>query len=185
MQPCTAIDSTDLSFEKAAKISQHFPEAQLYALLSGGHPSRTGESSDCDTVLGELRLAFKRFECARVPWVRGLKTQTAKKDGAAMDLETHDIVGGTGAAILLVTYLMLQINRISAQSMLYSQLNALGSALILASLFFDFNLSAFMIEACWLVISCIGAAVTLKNRLANNGVSLVSRRKHKDSTKSL
>ncbi|MCR9293110.1 MAG: hypothetical protein NXI32_10355 [bacterium] len=75
-------------------------------------------------------------------------------------LEFHDLVGGFGAAVLLLTYFLLQINRISAKSMMYSQLNALGSALILTSLYFDFNLSAFMIESFWFVISCVGAAVT-------------------------
>ncbi len=82
-----------------------------------------------------------------------------------MNLQPHDLVGGLGAVILLATYLMLQINRMSAKSMTYSQLNGLGSALILISLSFDFNLSAFLIESSWFVISCIGGLVTLRQRL--------------------
>jgi hypothetical protein len=73
----------------------------------------------------------------------------------------HDIVGGAGVITLLLTYLLLQINYLSARSLRYSVLNGLGAGLILVSLWFNFNLSAFIIEASWLVISCIGAIVSL------------------------
>ena len=76
-----------------------------------------------------------------------------------MSLQWHDVVGGTGVAVLLGTYLLLQLNRLSAQSLRYSVLNAVGSGLILLSLTQAFNLSAFVIEACWLAISIIGASL--------------------------
>ncbi|MFN3188923.1 MAG: CBU_0592 family membrane protein [Aureliella sp.] len=76
--------------------------------------------------------------------------------------EVHDLFGGIGAAILLSTYFLLQVNRIEAKSMLYSQLNATGSGLIAFSLLFSFNLSAFVIEVAWFAISLVGAAVTWK-----------------------
>lgn len=81
-----------------------------------------------------------------------------------MQLEWHDWVGGTGAATLLVTYLLLQINFVSAKSLRYSLLNAVGSAAILVSLHHNFNISAFIIEATWLAISIVGAIVTLRDR---------------------
>lgn len=84
-----------------------------------------------------------------------------------MDLEVHDLIGGLGALVLLITYFLLQVNRIEAKSMLYSQLNAVGSGMILVSLCYDFNFSAFVIESAWLVISILGAIVTLRSR---NGV---------------
>ena len=77
-------------------------------------------------------------------------------------LHVHEVVGVIGVAILLITYLLLQIDRIAAQSMTYSLLNAAGSGLILVSLTVDFNLAAFAIEVCWFVISCVGAIVTLR-----------------------
>lgn len=77
-------------------------------------------------------------------------------------LEMHDLIGGMGAAVLLVTYFLLQINRISAGSMKYSVLNGLGSASILVSLTNDFNFAAFVIEVAWFVVSCVGALVTLR-----------------------
>ena len=79
-----------------------------------------------------------------------------------MNLEWHDFVGGCGAAVLLVTYLLLQVNAISSKSLRYSVLNGIGSGAILISLSRDFNMSAFIIEACWLVISIVGAIVTLR-----------------------
>ena len=78
-------------------------------------------------------------------------------------LQFHDLIGACGAGMLLITYLLLQINRISAKSMVYSQLNGWGSGLILISLCYDFNLAAFIIEACWFAISWIGALVTLNH----------------------
>ena len=85
----------------------------------------------------------------------------------------HNLIGGLGFVLLLGTYLLLQLNRIEAQSLLYSQLNALGAALLLVSLAFDFNLSAVLVESSWLVISLIGIAVTLFEK---------SRRKEKDAS---
>ena len=80
--------------------------------------------------------------------------------------DLHNLIGGLGFVLLLGTYLLLQLNRIEAQSLLYSLLNALGAALLLVSLAFDFNLSAVLVESSWLVISLIGITVTLvdKNR---------------------
>ncbi|MFK7821681.1 MAG: hypothetical protein AB8G99_23415 [Planctomycetaceae bacterium] len=81
-----------------------------------------------------------------------------------MNIEWHDIVGGLGVITLLATYLALQLNRISAQSLSYSVLNGLGAGLILISLTQSFNLSAVLIESAWLIISIVGAIVTLRNR---------------------
>ncbi|MEO7971769.1 MAG: hypothetical protein ABI698_10750, partial [bacterium] len=53
-------------------------------------------------------------------------------------------------------YLLLQLNRISSNSLSYSVLNALGASLIIISLVFNFNLSAFIMEVIWVVISLFG-----------------------------
>lgn len=86
-----------------------------------------------------------------------------------MEVEWHDYIGATGVAILLGTYLFLQLNRIAAASLLYSQLNAVGALFILISLSQDFNMSAFVVEACWFVISLIGAAVSIWNPPSDPG----------------
>jgi multidrug transporter EmrE-like cation transporter len=68
----------------------------------------------------------------------------------------HEIIGTLGAALIVVTYLLIQLRRMQVSDIRYSVLNATGAALILYSLSVDFNLSAFVIEAFWLLISCLG-----------------------------
>ena len=53
-------------------------------------------------------------------------------------------------------YLLLQMGRLDAADVRYSAGNGLGAALVLVSLGFEFNLSAFLVEAFWLVISIGG-----------------------------
>ena len=70
--------------------------------------------------------------------------------------EWHDLVGNIGVFCILVTYLMLQLERILVTSLLYSSLNVLGAGMVVFSLLYDFNLSAFVIESAWLLISLLG-----------------------------
>ena len=74
----------------------------------------------------------------------------------------HDLLGIAGAAMIVVSYALLQLDRLGSDALAYSVLNALGAALILLSLSVDFNLSAFVIEAFWLLISFIGIARYLR-----------------------
>lgn len=78
--------------------------------------------------------------------------------------EWHDVVGTAGAAIILVSYFLLQMQRISSRALSYSVLNGLGALLILISLSIEFNLSAFVVEAFWLLISIIGIVRCLTGR---------------------
>jgi hypothetical protein len=73
-----------------------------------------------------------------------------------MDYGLMDFVGNVGVAILIVTYLSLQLEKVKSTDLSYSVLNALGAGLIVLSLIFDFNLSALIIEAFWVLISFIG-----------------------------
>ena len=68
----------------------------------------------------------------------------------------HDLLGNIGVVLILATYLLLQLEILSATSLLYSATNGLGASLILVSLIYEFNLSAFIIEAFWLLISIYG-----------------------------
>ncbi len=72
--------------------------------------------------------------------------------------EPHDLMGNLGVLFILVTYLLLQLEKVDVSSLTYSALNAAGAALILYSLLYDFNLSAFLIESAWLAISLYGLA---------------------------
>ena len=73
-----------------------------------------------------------------------------------MNYHWSDILGNIGVLFILVTYLLLQIERIKSSSRFYSGVNAAGAGLILISLLFKFNFSAFIVEFFWLVISVIG-----------------------------
>lgn len=68
----------------------------------------------------------------------------------------HDLLGNVGVIIVLVSYLLLQLERLSATRPPYLLANGLGALLILISLMNQFNLSAFVIEAAWLLISVYG-----------------------------
>ena len=67
-----------------------------------------------------------------------------------------DLVGNVGVVILMITYLMLQLSKLSSDSLAYSVLNAAGAGLIVISLLFDFNLSALLMEVFWVLISFVG-----------------------------
>lgn len=73
-----------------------------------------------------------------------------------MTLEYYDIGGTIGVLLIVGTYFLLQTEKMQSRSLLFSLNNAVGAALILFSLCFEFNLSAFLIEFFWLLISIIG-----------------------------
>lgn len=68
----------------------------------------------------------------------------------------YDAVGLVGVAAILVAYALLQAGRYATRDLAYSVLNAVGAALVLVSLWFEFNLSAVVIELFWLAISVYG-----------------------------
>jgi hypothetical protein len=67
-----------------------------------------------------------------------------------------DFLGNVGVALIVIAYLLLQLNRLSSNALSYSLLNAVGAALIIVSLWSNFNFSAFIMEAFWVLISLIG-----------------------------
>ena len=68
----------------------------------------------------------------------------------------YDILGTLGVAIIILTYVLLQIERVRSDQLVYSLLNAIGASLILVSLYFDFNMPSVVVEFFWLVISLFG-----------------------------
>lgn len=67
-----------------------------------------------------------------------------------------DLVGNIGVVIIVVAYLLLQLERLKSTDLVYSVMNAVGASLIVASLIVDFNLSALLMEVFWVLISFIG-----------------------------
>ena len=77
-------------------------------------------------------------------------------NGIALGVQWYDIVGLLGVALILGAYLRLQIGKLDSSASLFSVLNGAGAALVLISLLFDFNLSAFIVESFWLLLSVVG-----------------------------
>jgi len=73
-----------------------------------------------------------------------------------MTYQWYDVVGTAGVATIVITYVLLQSDRIRSEQLAYSVLNAIGAALIIVSLCFNFNFPAFIVEFFWLLISLIG-----------------------------
>jgi len=68
---------------------------------------------------------------------------------------TFDLAGLIGVLLVIVAYLLLQLDKLASSSPSYSLLNAAGALLIIVSLVFKFNLSAFIVEAFWFLISLL------------------------------
>ena len=77
-----------------------------------------------------------------------------------------DAIGMLGVLMILTAYTLVQLDRIDVRNISYSLVNALGAGLILISLTVDFNLSAFVIESCWLLISMAGIYSSYKKNRA-------------------
>lgn len=73
-----------------------------------------------------------------------------------MTFALYDILGTVGVAVIILTYVLMQIGRIRSDQLSYSLLNAVGALLILISLYFSFNFPSFVVEFFWLLISLFG-----------------------------
>lgn len=76
-----------------------------------------------------------------------------------------DLVGVIGALTICAAYLAVSIRRLDPEGFRYQGANALGSVLLLVSLYFRPNPGAIVIEVIWLTIAlfAIGRAL-LKRR---------------------
>lgn len=75
-----------------------------------------------------------------------------------------DIIGLIGVLLTLVAYFLLSINKLRPDKFYYPFLNCVGSLMILFSLFFAWNLAAWVMEICWLAISLLGVWKYLRNK---------------------
>jgi hypothetical protein len=73
-----------------------------------------------------------------------------------MNYAWYDFLGNVGVGLIILTYILLQTERLKSESLWYSSLNALGASLIIVSLVYNFNFSAFIVEFFWVLISLFG-----------------------------
>ena len=83
-----------------------------------------------------------------------------------MDYSWFDLIGNIGVLLMVIAYLLLQLEKLSSAALSYLLLNMVGAMLVMISLMFRFNLSAFLMEAFWLLISLYGLAKPLLSRRA-------------------
>ena len=72
-----------------------------------------------------------------------------------MEILGH-IIGNLGVVSFLAAYLLLQKGKLEHTGLPYLGLNLLGAVLLMSSLLIDWNLSAFLLEAAWALISMYG-----------------------------
>ncbi len=72
------------------------------------------------------------------------------------DVDIPDLIGMIGVFVVVMPFFLLQLGKISSDSMWYQMGNAFGSILIIISLIYHWNFSSFVIEILWLIISSIG-----------------------------
>ena len=79
-------------------------------------------------------------------------------------MSLFDLAGLVGVVLIVIAYLLLQLGRLPSSAPSYSLLNAIGALVVMVSLYFDFDLSAFLMEAFWFLdqFVWIGATVLFK-----------------------
>ncbi|MDP1785460.1 MAG: hypothetical protein Q8K81_08570 [Sulfuricurvum sp.] len=73
-----------------------------------------------------------------------------------MQLSLTDLIGIVGVLIIIIAYMLLQLEKIDAKDLSFSILNTLGALLIIVSLLYDWNLASFIMEATWMMLSLYG-----------------------------
>ena len=73
-----------------------------------------------------------------------------------ISLHWYDWAGLIGVALTLLAFFLLQAGRVRGDGLPYQLMNAFGAFAVLVSLFYAFNLSAFLLEFLWLLISVYG-----------------------------
>lgn len=68
----------------------------------------------------------------------------------------YNVIGLSGVVMMLAAYFLLQLGKLKMQDAGYSWLNFIGALAVLFSLIRFWNLSSFVIEVAWALISLYG-----------------------------
>ena len=79
-----------------------------------------------------------------------------------------DLIGLTGVALLIITYALLQLDRIDPKGFWYSFNNLLVAILVTVSLVYTPNLASIVIEIFWFLISLYGVVMFFKRKGLTN-----------------
>jgi paired small multidrug resistance pump len=83
-----------------------------------------------------------------------------------MNLEWYDWTGIAGTLMVLAAFYLLQAGRVSGTGLVYQLLNLFGAGGVLVSLWGKFNVSVFVLELAWMVVSLYGIVRSLRMRMA-------------------
>lgn len=75
-----------------------------------------------------------------------------------------DFIGYIGVALLIVTYALLQTDRIDPKGFWYSFNNMIVAVLVTVSLLYTMNKASMVIEVFWFIISVYGLIQYLKRK---------------------
>jgi hypothetical protein len=78
-------------------------------------------------------------------------------------MQFYDVIGVVGAAAIVAAYFANQQRWLRSEDWRYPFANLVGAALILVSLFFEWNFPSVVIEIFWVAISLYGLAKSLAN----------------------
>ena len=76
-----------------------------------------------------------------------------------------DLIGLSGVALLIVTYALLQLDRIDPKGFWYSFNNLIVAILVTVSLIYTPNLASIVIEVFWFLISLYGLIMWNKRKV--------------------
>jgi len=75
-----------------------------------------------------------------------------------------DLIGFSGVALLIVTYAMLQLDKIDPKGFWYSFNNLIVAILVTVSLVYTMNIASMVIEVFWFLISVYGIYMFFKRK---------------------
>lgn len=79
-----------------------------------------------------------------------------------MSMHWYDWIGLLGVGLILFAYFLLQAGSVRGDALFHQLTNAAGALLVLVSLCYAFNLSAFLMELAWLGVSIYGMVRGIK-----------------------
>ena len=79
-----------------------------------------------------------------------------------------DLIGLSGVALLVITYALLQLDKIDPKGFWYSFNNLLVAILVTVSLIYTPNLASIVIEIFWFLISLYGIVMFYKRKSVEN-----------------
>ena len=82
----------------------------------------------------------------------------------ALNLAWYDWVGVAGTLMVLAAFFLLQAGRLRGTGLVYQLLNLFGASGVLVSLLGKFNVSVFLLELTWVLISAYGIARSFGRR---------------------